>query len=79
MPFFNAHHPADFRKISEAFGIKHQLIKSLDEIKPAMQNLINSTNTQVLEIHTPEYGVPQITKDFFTFLNENYGKEMGND
>lgn len=79
LPLVNAHHPVDFKKLCEAFGLNYQLCASENELFGAVQSLIQSnTGTEVLEIKTPNNGEPQITKDFFKFLNANYGTKMDN-
>ncbi len=77
LPLVNAHHPVDFEKLSEAFGLNYNLCESENELNSAIQNSCkNSEKVEVLEIRTPNNGEPQITKDFFKFLNANYGKKM---
>ncbi len=79
LPLVNAHHPVDFRKLSEAFGLGYQLCVSEKEIQKSIEKLNRkSSKTEILEIRTPNNGEPQITKDFFKFLNKNYGTEMDN-
>ena len=79
MPLVNAHHAIDFKKLSEAFGVNYHLCETENELFNSVQNLIqNSDTTEILEIKTPNNGEPQITKDFFRYLNENYGTEMDN-
>ena len=79
-PFVNAYHPLDFKKLSEAFGVKYNLCLTESELLAAIKNLDSKNKeTEVLEIRTPNNGEPQITKDFFKFLNNNYGTELGND
>jgi 2-succinyl-5-enolpyruvyl-6-hydroxy-3-cyclohexene-1-carboxylate synthase len=78
-PLVNAHHPINFEKLSEAFGLNYQLCSSKSELNVSIQILIqNNKGAEILEIKTPNNGEPQITKDFFKFLNTNYGKEMDN-
>jgi 2-succinyl-5-enolpyruvyl-6-hydroxy-3-cyclohexene-1-carboxylate synthase len=78
-PLVNAHHPVDFKKLSEAFGVNYQLCSSKNELQASVQNLIQSnTKPEILEIRTPNNGEPLITKEFFKFLNTNYGTEMDN-
>ena len=80
IPFVNAHHPIDFKKLTEAFGVKYNLCLSKNELPESIENLVLLNNgTEVLEIRTPNNGKPQITKDFFKFLNNNYDTELGND
>ncbi len=77
LPLVNAHHPVDFKKLSEAFGLNYNLCESENELNSAIQNSCkNSEKAEILEIRTPNNGEPQITKDFFKFLNANYGKKM---
>ncbi len=77
LPLVNAHHPVDFKKLSEAFGLNYNLCESENELNSAIQNSYkNSEKAEILEIRTPNNGEPQITKDFFKFLNANYGKKM---
>jgi len=79
LPLVNAHHPIDFKKLTEAFGLNYQLCTPENELQTSIQNLNkNSNKAEILEIRTPNNGEPQITKDFFKFLNENYGTEMDN-
>ncbi|MDO8951776.1 MAG: thiamine pyrophosphate-dependent enzyme, partial [Draconibacterium sp.] len=80
LPFVNAFHPIDFKKLTEAFGLKYNLCSSGNELSGSVKNLVLQKNgAEVLEIRTPNHGEPQITKDFFKFLNNNYDKELGND
>ncbi|MEZ5104556.1 MAG: 2-succinyl-5-enolpyruvyl-6-hydroxy-3-cyclohexene-1-carboxylic-acid synthase [Draconibacterium sp.] len=79
LPIVNAHHPVNFKKLAEAFGLNHQLCTSINELHGLVQNLCKKTDkVEILEIRTPNNGEPQITKDFFKFLNANYGTEMDN-
>jgi 2-succinyl-5-enolpyruvyl-6-hydroxy-3-cyclohexene-1-carboxylate synthase len=79
IPFVNAFHPIDFKKLTEAFGVKYNLCSSENELQESIENLVLQKNgTAVLEIRTPNHGEPQITKDFFKFLNNNYDTELGN-
>ncbi len=79
LPIVNAHHPVNFKKLSEAFGLNHQLCNSINELHDLVHNLCKKTDkVEILEIRTPNNGEPQITKDFFKFLNANYGTEMDN-
>ncbi len=79
LPLVNAHHPVDFKKLSEAFGLNYNLCESENELNSAIQNSCkNSEKAEILEIRTPNNGEPQITKYFFKFLNANYGKKMDN-
>ncbi len=79
-PFVNAHHPIDFKKLSEAFGVKYMPCSKENDLSASLKNLVSQNNqTEILEIRTPNNGEPQITKDFFKFLNNNYDKELGND
>jgi len=80
IPFVNAHHPIDFKKLTEAFGVKYNLCSSENELKTGIKKLVlQNEGVEVLEIRTPNNGEPQITKDFFKFLNNNYDTELGND
>jgi len=80
LPFVNAHHPIDFKKLTEAFGLKYNLCSSENELEKGIKNLIlKNKGSEVLEIRTPNNGEPQVTKDFFKFLNNNYETELGND
>lgn len=73
LPFVNAHHPIDYKKLTEAYGVKYNLCSSENELQKSINNLILQNNeVEVLEIRTPNNGEPQITKDFFKFLNNNY-------
>lgn len=72
-PFVNANHPIDFKKLSEAFGVKYNLCSAENELSAVINNLVSqNSGTEVLEIRTPNNGEPQITKDYFKFLNNNY-------
>ncbi|QGY44692.1 2-succinyl-5-enolpyruvyl-6-hydroxy-3-cyclohexene-1-carboxylic-acid synthase [Maribellus comscasis] len=78
-PLVNAHHPVDFKKLSEAFGLNYNLCESESELKSSIQKSCkDSDKAEILEIRTPNNGEPQITKNFFKFLNANYGKKMDN-
>lgn len=78
--FVNAHHPIDFKKLSEAFGLNYNLCASENELRDSIRKLIQGNNmTEILEIRTPNNGEPQVTKDFFKFLNVDYGTKMDND
>ncbi|MBK6285044.1 MAG: hypothetical protein IPF54_22535 [Draconibacterium sp.] len=80
VPFVNAYHPIDFKKIAEAFGLKYNLCSSGKELQVSLKNIVLQNNgIEVLEIRTPNNGEPQVTKDFFKFLNNNYDTELGND
>jgi len=80
LPFVNAHHRIDFKKLTEAFGLNYNMCTKENELSTAIKNLISQNNgAEVLEIKTPNNGEPQITKDFFKFLNNNYDTELGND
>ena len=80
MSLINAHHPIDFKKLTEAFGLEYDLCAQESEIKNSITNLLSEKrNAEVLEIRTPNNGEPQITKDFFRFLNNNYDTELDND
>ena len=75
----NAHHPVDFKKLTEAFGLDYHLCENESEIKNSIINLHSEKKiAEVLEIRTPNNGEPQITKDFFRFLNNNYETELDN-
>jgi 2-succinyl-5-enolpyruvyl-6-hydroxy-3-cyclohexene-1-carboxylate synthase len=79
MPFFNAHHPIDFKKLSEAFGLNYKLNTKEKDLKNNIENLfVEKGKAEVLEIQTPNNGEPQVTKDFFKFLNNNYGTQLDN-
>jgi 2-succinyl-5-enolpyruvyl-6-hydroxy-3-cyclohexene-1-carboxylate synthase len=79
-PFVNAHHPIDFKKLSKAYGVKYKLCSKENELSADLKNLaLQNNNAEVLEIRTPKNGEPQITKDFFKFLNNNYDKKLEND
>ena len=79
LPLVNAHHPINFKKLVEAYGLNYRLCQSENELLSSVQGLIRNTNkAEILEIRTPNNGEPQITKDFFKFLNTNYGTEMDN-
>lgn len=78
LPLVNAHHPVNFEKLSEAFGVDYQCSRNENELKACIKNLKNSDQTEILEIRTPNNGEPQITKDFFKFLNKNYGTKVDN-
>ena len=80
IPFVNAHHPIDYKKLTEAFGVKYNLCSSENELQTGIKNMtLQNEVAEVLEIRTPNNGKPQITKDFFKFLNNNYDTELGND
>lgn len=80
IPFVNAHHPIDFKKLTEAFGVKYDLCTSENELSESIENMVlQNEGAEVLEIRTPNNGKPLITKDFFKFLNNNYEPELGND
>lgn len=79
-PFVNAFHPVDYKKLTEAYGVKYELCTSFNEITLAIKNMVlQNEGAEVLEIRTPNNGEPQVTRDFFKFLNNNYDKELGND
>ena len=79
LPLVNAHHPVDFKKLTEAFGLNYRLCAAENELHSSIQNLNKKSNkAEILEIRTPNNGEPQITKDFFRFLNANYGTKMDN-
>lgn len=79
-PFVNAHHPVDFKKLADAFGVNYRLGSTENELSAAIKNLVlQNGETEILEIMTTNNGEPQITKDFFKFLNNNYDTELGND
>jgi len=75
-PLVNAHHAVDFKKLTEAFGLDYQLCTSKSGLKPSIEKLVLGKQNEVLEIRTFNNGEPQITKDFFNYLNTNYGTEM---
>lgn len=80
IPFVNAHHPIDYKKLTEAFGVKYTLCSSENELSESIKNMVLQNEVaEVLEIRTPNHGEPQITKDYFKFLNNNYDTELGND
>ncbi len=79
-PLVNAFHPIDFQKLTESFGLSYQLNISGNELVHSLIDFVSPDNgVQVLEIRTPGNGEPQITKDFFKFLNKNYGTELDSD
>ena len=78
LPLVNAHHQVDHQKLSEAFRLNYQLCTAENELEACLQNLEKTEQAAILEIKTPNNGEPQITKDFFKFLNENYGTEVDN-
>lgn len=79
VPFFNAHHPIDFKKLSEAFGLNYQLHLPETNLENSIKNLFTKKEkAEVLEIQTPNNGEPQLTKDFFKFLNINYETQLDN-
>lgn len=80
LPFVNAHHPVDFRSLTEAYGLKYELAANEIDVQRSIQNLVSGkSEATVLEIKTPNFGEPQITKDFFKYLNKNYEAGMEND
>ena len=80
LPFVNAYHPVDFKKLAEAFGLKYNLCSAEKELSISINNIVLQENgAEILEIKTPNNGKPQLTKDFFKFLNNNYDKELAND
>lgn len=79
LPLVNANHPIDFKKLTEAFGLNYNLNSSGKDIKKSLKNLcIEKGEAEVLEIQTPNNGEPQITKNLFKFLNNNYGTQLDN-
>lgn len=79
MPFFNAHHPIDFKKLSEAFGLNYHLYSPKTNLDDSIKSLFSEKRkAEVLEIQTPNNGEPQLTKDFFKFLNINYETQLDN-
>jgi 2-succinyl-5-enolpyruvyl-6-hydroxy-3-cyclohexene-1-carboxylate synthase len=79
-PFVNAHHPIDFKNLIAAFGLKYSLCSDEKELLVSLKNIVlQNSGAEVLEIRTPNNGEPQVTKDFFKFLNNNYDTELGND
>jgi 2-succinyl-5-enolpyruvyl-6-hydroxy-3-cyclohexene-1-carboxylate synthase len=79
-PFVNSHHPIDFKNLTAAFGLKYDICRNEKELPVSIKNLVLQNNVaEILEIKTPNHGEPQLTKDFFKFLNNNYDKELGND
>jgi len=80
VPFVNAFHPVGFENLSAAFGLKYNLCTNEKELQVSIKNLVlQKSGAEILEIRTPNNGKPQVTKDFFKFLNNNYDKELGND
>jgi len=80
LPFVNAHHPIDYKKLTEAFGVKYNLCSSENELQTSIKKMVlQNEGAEVLEIRTPNHGEPQITKYFFKFLNNNYDTKLGND
>ena len=80
IPFVNAHHPIVYKKLTEAFGVKYNYCASENELQESIKRMVlRNEGAEVLEIRTPNHGEPQITKDFFKFLNNNYDTELGND
>ncbi len=80
MPYVNAYHPIDFKKLAEAFGLHYHFCTSAKALSLSIKNLVLHNNgAEVLEIRTPNNGEPQITKDFFKFLNNNYDTKLAND
>ena len=80
VPFVNAYHPIAYKKLAEAFGLKYNLCSTEKELQVSLKNIVLQNNgVEVLEIRTPNNGEPQVTKDFFKFLNNNYDTELGND
>lgn len=80
IPFVNAFHPIDFKNLSAAFGLKYNLCTNEKELPVSIKNLVLQNNgAEVLEIRTRNNGEPQVTKDFFKFLNNNYDTELAND
>jgi 2-succinyl-5-enolpyruvyl-6-hydroxy-3-cyclohexene-1-carboxylate synthase len=80
LPFVNAFHPIDFKNLSVAFGLKYNLCTNEKELPVSIKNLVLQNNgAEVLEIRTPNNGKPQVTKDFFKFLNNNYDTDLDND
>jgi 2-succinyl-5-enolpyruvyl-6-hydroxy-3-cyclohexene-1-carboxylate synthase len=80
MPFVNAHHPIEFKKLTEAFGLNYNLCSEENKLSTAIKNLVTQNKgAEVLEIRTPNNGEPQISKDFFKFLNNNYDTGLAND
>lgn len=80
VPFVNAFHPIDLKKITEAFGLKYNLCSIEKELPVCIKNIVLQNNgAEVLEIRTSNNGEPLVTKDFFKFLNNNYDSELEND
>lgn len=79
LPLVNAHHSVDLKKLTEAFGLDYHFCGKQSEMETSIQKLIQSKlKAEVLEVRTPNNGEPQITKDFFKFLNNNYGTQLDN-
>jgi len=80
MPFSNAHHPIDFKKIAEAFGLTYRLCSGLSDIETSILTFAEEKNSAgILEIQTKNNGEPKVTKDLFKFLNANYETRLEND
>ncbi len=80
MPYVNAHHPVDFRNISEAYGLKYESALNEKEVLNSIRKMFSGeSETTILEIKTPNFGEPKITKDFFKYLNRYYETGMEND
>ena len=76
----NGFHPVEHKKISEAYGLSHLICSDEKNLTVMIENLtVKEKYAKVLEIQVPNHGEPQITKDFFKFLNNQYETEMDND
>jgi len=76
-PMVNAHHPIDFRKLSEAFGLTYQVCSQEKNLQSSIEKLISGEEeAEVLEIATPNNGEPEITKEFFRLLNKSNETEL---
>jgi len=67
----NAHHPVDYKKLSEAYGMSYALCDSENSLVPLITELESKKGkAEVLEIATPNHGEPELTKEFFRLLNK---------
>ena len=73
MPFYEdfsvAHHPADFQKLTEAFGLGYKRASDFPALKSGLDTLLDeSSGPFVLEVDTAKGENSTIFKAFFTSL-----------
>lgn len=70
-PFFEAHHPADFARLSAAFHVSHHTSGSFGEFDDAFRPFLKQKGPAVFEIVTPNDINPSVFRTFVDQLTKS--------